>query len=244
MEKINRAYMEALLSLDRLVRGTAAEHKKIADEFDEAKEAWTSTPKNVPSWDHVGHSRKALAEARFHELDSSIQGRIEKIWSGFDGEKRRIRQQLAHAIAEAETLDAGGIDQAAISLLNSGLMKSGDYARMAEQYSENPTVLALLRQSAAKYADSVAADTLMDESAATRERVAVLNVVQNAKTGGQKTLESFDNWLSSVNTLACRDAHGNFYSRENMIHSSLADGGWDALLHSCGVSFEAGEKNE
>ena len=77
---------------------------------------------------------------------------------------------------------------------------------MARDYGENAAVLALLRQSATKYAEGL---TAIDGGRGNAEEIyAVRRIVENAKTSGAEELQAFDNLLTCATTLAGRTTGG------------------------------------
>ena len=73
-----------------------------------------------------------------------------------------------------------------MTLLQSGILRPGDYKAMAADFAENPTMLAMLRAEARK-----AADAMTDESQA-EIRAAFLSIADEAKSSGEQLLQGFD----------------------------------------------------
>lgn len=234
MEKIENCYMKALEELNKSFLKARTAHTALSNEFMEAESEWRKQPKIVPEWDHTRHAQKAAAGARYQAASDGLQTKVEQIWMDYSREIAKIRAALVDEVAEADTLKACEIDPAAVSLLNSGVMKARDYQKMAEQYSGNAAVLALVRKGAREYADSLR-DGINDADN-TRERLAALSAAENAKTGGEIALQNFDNWVSTTNTLSGRDSYGSFYSMDR-IKYPVSLSGWESVLQSHGLAF-------
>lgn len=234
MTRIDESTSKALRALDKAFRKARAAHIALSSEFEEAEAAWVKQPKDVPGWDHAGSVKKAQAEARYAAAKDGLQTKVERIWMEYQREVAKIREDLVGEVREADTLVACDLDPAAVSLLNAGVMTARDYRKMAEQYSENAAVLALIRRKAKEYSDSLRGGINDEDNAA--ERLAALSVAENAKTGSELAVQSFDGWVAAARTIAGQDSNGSFRSLDRIRHpSGLA--GWEDVLKSTGVSF-------
>ena len=237
MEKISSEFNKALACLNRAVKSTREKYNAIIKDYESAEKEWIACPKNPLPGDPLA-SRAATARARWEEARGGLQGKVTDIFNVYDRNVRQIRAELARALAEADTLTAAEVDPAAIALLNSGAMTSRDYAKMAEQYQENATILKLLREGANKYADSLPFEPTEDP-AGFQERMAMREIIERAKTGSEQALEGFDGWVSAANSLTGRDSYGNFRTVDEMRDCTLD--AWEQLCGEMGVSFDDAE---
>ena len=237
MKKTNDAYSKALASLNRAVLSVREKYDEIIKDYDDAEQEWMACPKNPLPGDPLA-SRAATARLRWESARGGLQGKVTDIFNVYDRNVRQIRAELARALAEADTLTAAEVDPAAIALLNCGLMKSGDFRRMSEEFQENATILKLLRESANKYADSLPFEPTEDP-AGFQERMAMREIIERAKTGSEQALEGFDGWVSAANSLTGRDSYGNFRTVDEMRDCTLD--AWEQLCGEMGVSFDDAE---
>ena len=223
MNKLSKAYNHATAELDALVRKTRAIHHGAVDELEAAAAENSKWNRPVPEYDYQGRAAQATARAVYEGKKKDCFRTVTGAWDSFDMQAKEIRAELAAAVADASTLNAGDFDANAVALLNSGLMTAKDYQRMAKDYAENSTVLSLLRQSATRYCDS-----LRDggQGNAT-EIVNTRHVIETAKTSGEMELTAFDNLLEGARSLAGRVPGG--FRETSRVYSKTALDSWGVL---------------
>lgn len=206
MEKLSKAYSKATRELDALVKETRQTHHDQVEKYEAAAEEASKWNRDVSEFDYQVKAAQANARANFNNVKSETFRVVSGAWDDFERKAAAIRAELAASVSEADTMRAADIDQGALALLGSGLMRAKDYAQMAKDYGENAAILALLRQSATKYADGL---TAIDGGRGNAEEIyAVRRIVENAKTSGAEELQAFDNLLTSATTLAGRTIGG------------------------------------
>ena len=207
MKASEKAYYEAIVTLDAAVRHARAKHKAAIDKYNAAGEK-VEKYRNIGSLDQQQQLKAERARLDFKEAAGIRRQEVDAAWAEYDG---KISQ-----VGDCDVYRAQDVDQGALALISSGVMRAKDYSAMISDFAENPATLALIRQAAKKAADAMI-DAQSGERAA--ERVALYDVCRRAKTDGALLLESFDNVKNSVNTLSGRDQYGNF--RDPSYYSSI-----------------------
>ena len=218
------------------VKRVRRRHRDAVKKYRTAESAYQdSRRRQISDFDYMAKARRAMAEASYREAGDVLRKEIEAAYGEFDGEAGKIRAELAEALADAGVMQAGEVDAAAVTLLNSGLMRSADFQRMAEDYSENSTMLRLCRDYAEKYRAG------LPEEAYT-EREAVNAAIQAAVTGGQAELESFDSLCNSANTLSGRRSDGSFDDAGRLTSEPTGLNAWESL--TAGFASDGDETEE
>lgn len=215
MKASEKAYYEAVGTLDAAVRHARSRHGAAIDKF-EAARAKVEKYRNIGSLDQRQQLEAERARLDYREAAGILRQEVIAAWAEYDGKISQARNELVKALGDCDVFRAQDVDQGALALISSGVMRAKDYSAMISDFSENPAVLALVRQAAKKAADAMI-DAQSGERAA--ERVALYDVCRRAKTDGALLLESFDNVKNSVNTLSGRDQYGNF--RDPSYYSSI-----------------------
>ena len=224
MKKTKEAYNKAVQALDLLVKQTRKAHDEAVDRFDAAKAENIKWSRPISEYDYQGRAAQARAKADFEECKSGTFITVTDTWDAFDRKAAEIRRELFNDISDASILRAADVDEKAVALLNSGLMKSRDYAQMAQDYSECPAVLALLRVAAEKYCDS------LDESEGnTRELYDTRHIVESVKTDGENELDAFDNLLTAAKDLAGRVEGG--FARTAQVYEKTGLDAWESVTN-------------
>lgn len=221
MKKINTAYSKAVRSLDLLVKRTREKHNEAVDQFEAATAENTKWSRPISEYDYPGRAAQARAKAVFEECKSKTFSAVTDAWDNFDRQAAKIRLELSNDLSEAAVLRAADVDERAVALLNSGLMKSRDYAQMAQDYSECSAVLALLRAAAEKYCDS------LDDEGDAHELYDTRHIVESVKTDGKSELEAFDNLLTAAKDLAGRVEGG--FARTAQVYERTGLDAWESV---------------
>lgn len=225
MNRLSKAYNRATCEIDALVRKTRRVHHDAVDALEAARAENSKWNRPVPEFDYQGRANQANARANYENAKKECFRTVTQAWDAFDVEAKRIRAELAAAVAEASTLNAKDVDANAIALLNSGLMTARDYAQMAKDYAENATVLSLMRESADKYASRLHDD--FQGVGHADEINAVRRVIETAKTSGEMELTAFDNLLEGARSLAGRTTGG--FREAARVYNKTALDSWGVL---------------
>jgi hypothetical protein len=225
MKKTKEAYNKAVQALDLLVKQTRKAHDEAADRFEKVTAENTKWSRPVSEYDLPAKAAQAKAKADFEQCKSETFSTVIDAWDAFDRKAAEVRRALANDLSEAAVLRAADVDEKAVALLNSGLMKSRDFAQMAQDYSECPAVLALLRAAAEKYCDSI------DESEGNaRELYDTRHIVESVRTDGGKELEAFDNLLTAAKDLAGR-VEGGFARTAQVYEKPTGLDAWESVTN-------------
>lgn len=224
MKKLSEAYSKATRELDALVKRTRQTHHDQVEKYEAAAEEASKWNRPISEYDYPGRAAQARAKADFEECKSKTFSAVTDAWDNFDRQAAKIRLELSNDLSEAAVLRAADVDEKAVALLNSGLMKSRDYAQMAQDYSECPAVLALLRAAAEKYCDS-----LDDSEGNARELYDTRHIVESVKTDGKSEMEAFDNLLTAAKDLAGRVEGG--FARIAQVYEKTSLNAWESVTN-------------
>ena len=223
MKKLSEAYSKATRELDALVKETRQTHHDQVEKYEAAAEEASKWNRPISEYDYPGRAAQARAKADFEECKSKTFSAVTDAWDNFDRQAAKIRFELSNDMSEAAVLRAADVDERAVALLNSGLMKSRDYAQMAQDFIECPAVLALMRAAAERYCDS------LDEEGNARELYATRHIIENVRTDGKNELEAFDNLLTAANDLAGRVEGG--FARTAQLYEKTGLDAWESVTN-------------
>lgn len=205
MTKSDKAYREAIEALDAAVKSARRKHKEVIGRLNAAQDK-VSKCRNLSDIDTVQRLQKETAKLELDKIKSEIRPQISTIWNDFDTKAAQIRRDLAAALENADTYRASDLDANAAALLASGTMRVKDFRTMASEFSENPTVLALLRKAAKE-----AAEKMTDPKQA-QDRGMLLTIAEEARTDSEKLLKGYDDLTYIARMFSGRDSNGNFVS--------------------------------
>lgn len=231
MEKSEKAYLAAVSALDAAVRHSRRLHKEVVGRLSAAQDK-VAKCRNLSDIDTVQRLQKEAAKLELDKIKSEIRPQISTIWNDFDTKAAQIRRELEATLEEADTYRASDMDMAAVALLNSGTMRLKDFQNMAAEFSENPTVLALLRKTARE-----AAEKMTDQERG-QERGLLMDMANNARTDSEKLLKGYDDLTLIARMFSGRDSNGNF---ENGLSGTSLDG-WERATE--GVIPRDGSESE
>lgn len=234
MEKSEKAYIEAVEALDAAVRHSRRLHKEACARLDSAQDK-VAKCRTLSDFDTAQRLEKETAKLALDKIKSEIRPQISTIWNDFDTKAAQIRRDLAAALESADTYHASDLDANAASLLNSGTMRVKDFRTMAAEFSENPTVLALLRKAAKE-----AAEKMTDPKQA-QDRGMLLTIAEEARTDSEKLLKGFDDLNYVARMFSGRDQDGNFIAREGGFSANSLDA-WERATE--GVIPRDGSESE
>lgn len=134
--------------------------------------------------------RRATAKHEYELAKHNMESVLHDAWGAFDTVAANLDRQLRAEVESAYTISPSSVDSAVVELLKAGIATPADMQRMAAEYSENPTMIKIIAQYAAK-----AAASAEDSAVAAQYRV-VSQTVGNAKNA---VLEGWDNLRSMAN---------------------------------------------
>ena len=88
--------------------------------------------------------KRMVSAAALREAEREHKRDMEEIEAGADREIKALRKNFEQHMAEFFTAKPEKIDQAAVSLMASGIMKASDLEALANQHANNPTMLRLI----------------------------------------------------------------------------------------------------
>ena len=243
MKKTTEAYNRATCALDALVKATRQIHHDQVDKYAAAQKNAIRWDYPISDVDYQAKSAQALARNEFKNVKSETFRVVTGAWDDFTRKAAAIRSELEEDLSEAGVMRAKDIDQGALALLNSGVMRARDYQRMAEDYADNPAILALLRQGANKYADSLSSKPQISQNKGDAKEIALArHIAESVKTSGEKELRAFDDLLSTATSLAGVVTGGFRHGKD--VYEKTALDRWEEVTAGCIGSEEAGESVE
>ncbi len=184
-EESKAAYLEAIGALDAQFRRARRLHKEAVANVEAARDK-AQEARRLPTYDTAQRLKREQAELEYKQANEGLRPAVEKIWNDYATSVRAIRADLLERLNMADTYRAADVDQAALALLQSNVMRPKDFRQMAQDYSENPAILAILRQTAKKTADAMSDETQY------QERTELYAIAHDAKTSGEVLLQGFD----------------------------------------------------
>ena len=215
MKKSDKAYREAIEALDAAVKSARRKHKEIVGRLDAAQDK-VAKCRNLSNFDTAQRLQKETAKLELDKIKSEIRTQISTIWNDFDTKAAQIRLDLAAALESADTYHASDLDANAAALLSSGTMRPKDFQAMAAEFSENPTILALLRKAAKEAAEK------MTDPKQGQDRGMLMSIANDARTDSEKLLKGYDDLTYIARMFSGRDSNGNF---ENGLSGTSLDAG-------------------
>ena len=135
IDDINDIIKEARLKHDRasieLERATKNSEKAIRD-------------------NRAGTDKRIIAEAQKREAEAEYRKSVHAIQEEADAAIKALRKSLEKHIMEYVAADPEKVDQGAVVLLNSGVMREWDFLSLANKFGDNPTMLNLIAGVASK----------------------------------------------------------------------------------------------
>ena len=218
MQKTELAYRGAVRKLDAAVKRARELHEVEIQKLDAAKKNLDSYP---PSQDAMQAARRQIAQGELDQVKNGFRPAVYQIYQEYDTTVAAARRELVEAMNAADTYKAKDIDAGALALIQSHVMRPKDLAQMAEDFSENAAVLALVRQEAKRQWEASTAP----EEAATRAEL--MRIIENAQTTGERFLKGFDDLNQGAHTLSGRNNYGDFVSGDRLLFNSLS--AWETL---------------
>jgi len=205
MKKSQEAYAKALKQLDEAVKSTRTAHQSEIDRLQEAREAVDQLQGDKSP---ISIARLTIARDSLDKMKAEFPDTVNRIYDRFDATVAQVRRELASELEENGVIRAADMDPTAAALINSGVLRPVDMAQMVADFSENATILTLLRREAQRQLDGLSMDG-PDAAAARRE---YLEIIEAARSDGSEYLETFDDLTKGAKILAGRGTDGAFIS--------------------------------
>ena len=209
MKKSQEAYKKALKALDEAVKSTRTAHQSEIDKLAEARRA---VDQLQAARDPLSAAKRTIAEDLLSKVKAEFPNTVNRIYSQFDATVAQVRRELASELEENGVIRAADMDPTAAALINSGVLRPVDMAQMVADFSENATILTLLRREAQRQLDGLSMDG-PDAAAARRE---YLEIIEAARSDGGEYLETFDDLAKGARTLSGRGTDGTFISLDRL----------------------------
>lgn len=206
------------MQLDEAFKTAREQYTKSLSALQAAQDKFTEAQK----W-HSGESpaerelNTAKARIALTEAQQAFESEGPAIWATFNEKRAELRQGLEKEVRAASLVDPDAIDENAIKLLESGVMKSDDFQKMVSKYDGNATMTRMI----AKFArDSAgAADNA-------REKAALNAISVTCADGLDSTMRAWDA-LSKTADYCCGQAHEGRRSNPGIITGMSAR--WEEL---------------
>lgn len=125
--------------------------KKIFAEYDQAKKEWDSVSKNAS----LNARERILAESDYIRAEEKFKAAYEEITDATKSRVSELKKALDDAVSMHYKIKPEKMDASALKLLELGILKDSDIVQMAEDNSNNPTMLAVIRKFAKERGESV-----------------------------------------------------------------------------------------
>ena len=182
---------ECLKQFDELAKATFAEITKVTNALDKAAKDRKAHPMK-PGLEPEYAARAAKYEGAYQEA----QAQYNKLMRNLPGEVQikanSLRKELERAVIEANTVNTADIDRDVLTLLDSGIMNSTDFAKLMSEATS-----ATMRRLIAKYANEAAAKA--EEKKDRDEAQRLRNVVHSGGNEGNNYLQAFDSMNDTFN---------------------------------------------
>lgn len=175
--------------LNDVAQATFTELLEAEDAFKKA-EAKQKTFSRVPVNDYEAQAKASRARADFLEAESKLRA-VKWNMDSRINEASAIRRELAAAVEDAYSADPEALDTATLELLKSSILKSSEYARLANRAAQagNVTMLRLIGKYAADAAEETAKQYGTGDHVAKELRAVAYQCNRNT---GKDHLEAFD----------------------------------------------------
>lgn len=132
--------------LDKIAKNYRVKHDLASAALETAKQKNDRVQKDRTS----SADKRLVHAAAYREAEREHKRAMAEIESGAEREIKAVRKNFEQHMAEFFTARPEKIDQAAVSLMASGIMTASDLAALANQHGNNPTMLRLISAHANK----------------------------------------------------------------------------------------------
>lgn len=182
-------FKEYAAKLNDVAQAAFAERLEAEDAFKKA-EAKHRSFSRVPVNDYDKQAQAARAKADYLEAESKLRA-VKWNMDSHISEANAIRNELAAAVGDAFSADPEALDMPTLELLKSGVLKSGEYARLANRAAQagNVTMLRMIGKYASEAAEETAKQYGMGDHVAKELRAVAYECNRHT---GKDHLEAFD----------------------------------------------------
>ena len=175
--------------LNDVAQATFTELQEAEDTFKKA-EAKHKSFYRAPVNDYEAQAKAARAKADYLEAESNLRS-VRRNMDSRISEASAIRRELAAAVEDAFSVDPAALDTPTLELLKSGVLKSNEYAKLANSAAQagNITMLRLIGKYAADAAEETAKQYGTGDHVAKELRAVAYQCNRNT---GKDYLEAFD----------------------------------------------------
>lgn len=140
--------------LNDVARATFSELQEAEATFKKAEEKYKSFSR-VPINDYEAQAKAARAKSDYLEAENNLRA-VKRNLDSRISEVSAIRRDLAAAVEDAYSADPAALDTATLELLKSGILKSHEYMKLANDAAKagNITMLRLIGKYAADAAEA------------------------------------------------------------------------------------------
>lgn len=163
-KKLDDAFRQAQQAYESELAKLRAAQKARDEAF-----SW-SADKGVGEAAIVKQAKQQAAIVSLEAAKRSFSKEVRRIVDGYKDSVNNLKTEFKQSLDAANLVDPAAIDSNSISLLNSGIMSSADYAHMLEQFKDNSTMRRMIGQSA-----KITADAKKDDRAENAALLAVYN---------------------------------------------------------------------
>ena len=180
-----------LIQFDELAKSTFKEITNVTDELDKAtndRNKHPMTPGLAPEY--------AARAAKYEAAYQDAQARYNKVMRNLPGEAKikaeSLRKALERSVIDANTVSIADIDRDVLTLLDSGIMNSVDFAKLMSEAKS-----ATMRRLIAKYATDAAAKA--EDQKDRDEAQKLRSVAYSGGNGANGYLQAFDSMNDTFN---------------------------------------------
>ena len=146
--------------LDKIAKQYREKHDIASARLETAKQKFDRVKADRTS----SEDKRLIAQAELREAKAEHKRAMEEISTGIDREIGALRKNFETHMMEFFAARPEKVDQAAVSLMASGIMTASDLAVLANQHAGNPTMLRLIADHVQKMNEGRSA-ALMDRDA-------------------------------------------------------------------------------
>lgn len=169
---------------------------KFREEFSEAVAAFEAA-KKAKETAGTSEVARARANAEFLAAQEKFKVARNRVRDELNSRRMELREKLQKELEANYITSPDAVDERAIELMRSGIMKANDYFSLMDKYDDNSTMLRLI----AKYAKDAVEDT--DDRA---EKTALREIADICRNGQGSVLRNWDT-LSKIVDYCSGQAH-------------------------------------
>ena len=161
----------------------------------------------------LAQAKYDIARGEHRVAEDELRNEYRKMMTGHDQKVSDLRKQFADYLDEHYSASPDKLDTATMQLLNTGICKPTELARLAERHSDNPTMLRIIGNFARNMRDEKKKHLTHDEQIICSN---VANAGHQAKDGSRE-LALFDSAVSTA-----KYGLGKEYVHATRMHSHIS----------------------